>query len=527
MQKSDKCMTFALFSLAVAFLIAIPIAPVVSADNQSDDGSESTILPSTLPGNYYAEGTIVFKVDESGNLTWYKDFSRFNLFFNCNQVLVVSDGFILIGDGIMMLDPDCNIIWQRDLYIGGWPPPEYTSAVIVSDGIVAVGTTPGPMYKSGNVSVSTSIGLMTKYDFSGNIMWEKKSIWGGDDERFDSLVAMPDGFITVGTSYAIGSLTENNFKNSTSTKYITMYDNDGNIAWEKDYPKIDKYNITEAFISDGIIFSGTPIFITVGYKTDSFIEKQSFDGTVKWRLNIDLDEIDSVTEVPDGFIVLGVKNENGTLKEGDTVYQTTSDKAVIVKINNIGDLVWQKKFGGNGGRNSFNGVAAISDGYVVVGSSFMWSFLSGDWIGVEGKGSFDAIIVKYSKTGNLMWNKSFGGAESDYFKSITAIPNGFIVTGNSDDGSFGNGDWIGVESEGFYNSILIKYDNTGTVEEAYNIEPSRSEIDKYFDDLINQLQTVIDILMWSVIAGILAVVIVLLILFYSSKRPRTPDTKNR
>ena len=127
-----------------------------------------------------------------------------------------------------------------------------------------------------------------------------------------------------------------------------------------------------------------------------------------------------------------------------------------------GDVVFRKNFGGRS-QEWGNGVAAVSDGFVLVGQSARESFGTGDWIGVSSKGDIDAFIVKYNNDGKLMWKKNFGGMGSDSFSAVTAVPDGIVVVGSAPAESFGNGDWTDVAGNGGTDAIIVKFDNDGNV----------------------------------------------------------------
>jgi hypothetical protein len=165
----------------------------------------------------------------------------------------------------------------------------------------------------------------------------------------------------------------------------------------------------------------------------------------------------SVTAAPDGLVAVG-ESQSSSFGGGDWegVEGKGGEDAIIVKYDHSGNGVWKKHLGG-GDDDYFESVTAAPDGFVAVGFSFPYSFGSGDWAGIAGKGWLDAIIVKYDHSGNLVWKKNFGGSDDDYYYSVTAAPDGFVAVGYSWPNSFGGGDWTGVESKGWYDAIIVKY----------------------------------------------------------------------
>ena len=79
----------------------------------------------------------------------------------------------------------------------------------------------------------------------------------------------------------------------------------------------------------------------------------------------------------------------------------------LVKTTSLGELEWQKTFGGSG-RDTSNLVRQTSDGgYVLCG--YTESF---------GAGGHDVYLVKTSPAGELEWQRTFGGSETDQGNSV-------------------------------------------------------------------------------------------------------------
>ena len=376
---------------------------------------------------------------------------------------------MVVMAGLSMTSFGQNVVWKKNF--GGSGSDSYYSVVAVSDGIIAVGDSRSLSFGNGDwegVEVSSSSSLYdaiaVKYDNDGNVVW-KNNFGGGIYEYFFSAIAVSDGFIAVGYN---GNAT------------IKKFDNAGNVVWKKDFGgSATDYFSSVIKVSDGIVAVGYSEYGSFGNYDwagisgasgdNAIIVKFDNDGNVLWKRNCsteiahyngDNDTFYSVTAVSDGIIAVGDKR--------NSFGGTSKDDAIIAKYDNEGNFVWAKTLGGSAHYDSYQGITTVSDGIVAVGSSSGGSFDNGIWAGIPGKGGTDAIIVKYDNAGNVLWKKNFGGDGGDYFEYITAVSDGFIVSGNSYVNDMGHmvttGDWTGFYGKGNDDAIIVKYDFSGNVQ---------------------------------------------------------------
>ena len=107
--------------------------------------------------------------------------------------------------------------------------------------------------------------------------------------------------------------------------------------------------------------------------------------------------------------------------------------AWIMKLDGSGSVTWQKTYGGTG----FDYVGSIQQtgdgGYIVTGETDSFS-----------AGGRDAWIMKLDGSGNVTWQKTYGGTDYDYGYSIQQTGDGgYVVAGGTASFNAGNDDiWL-------------------------------------------------------------------------------------
>ena len=128
--------------------------------------------------------------------------------------------------------------------------------------------------------------------------------------------------------------------------------------------------------------------------------------------------------------------------------------ALVVKLNAKGEMVWQKSLGG-AEDDEANCVQQTQDGgYIVAGAS-----KSGDGDLIQNQGDYDGWVVKLNSEGEMLWQKSFGGSKLDVINSIQETADGgYIFAGAT---SSNDGDVLG--SHGRLDMWIVKLDANGEI----------------------------------------------------------------
>jgi len=135
---------------------------------------------------------------------------------------------------------------------------------------------------------------------------------------------------------------------------------------------------------------------------------------------------DIVASPDGGYVMAGMTTSKGA----------GASDAYLVRIDEQGEAIWDKIYGGAGEDAVYSVINEPGGGYVACGRS--------DVSKTAGKKNFDLYVIKTAKDGNLMWEKTFGGEGMEEGNCIAGTAdNGYIVTGLTDSKGNGNGDvWV-------------------------------------------------------------------------------------
>jgi hypothetical protein len=168
-----------------------------------------------------------------------------------------------------------------------------------------------------------------------------------------------------------------------------------------------------------------------------------------------------------GFILAGssISGKTGNKEDdnkGDLDYW-------IWKMNEKGDLDWQKSFGGSG-VDLLQSIKLTTDGgYILAGISDSNKGLDKH---DDSKGNDDFWIIKLDAKGNELWQKTIGGSGQEKLHNVTLTPDGGYLLGGSSasyktiTSSEGTTDLFGKseDTRGNFDYWIVKLKKDGTIE---------------------------------------------------------------
>lgn len=344
------------------------------------DGGYVCAGNSSTSGNEYSD-ILLIKIDESGAEQWMHNLS-FSPSDRANMLVESSDyGIIIIGNTVSNINGSKDILilktnqsghveWYNNY--GNDEDQEAHYIYLLNDnGYIICG-------QSIEQNTGFNMLLLMKVDFDGNKVWSKTYGGNGDDFGYSVIEENDGSLLVTGMTKSSGDLN--------GDAWLLKVDSSGNENWRKTY-------------------GGT-----------------------------DIDLSRHLISTIDGYIMIG----------NTTSYGSGNNDVFVIKVDLQGNQQWSNTFGGTGtdiGRKIIN---CSNDGYALIGYT--------DSFG-EGNG-FNNWLIKIDESGNLIWDKTFGGDGNDRALSgCKTSDNGFILSGFS----YSN-------SNNLSNVYIVKTDESGNVE---------------------------------------------------------------
>jgi len=320
--------------------------------------------------------------------------------------MVVGDTFTNLGDGIedgdawiMKVGTKGDVIWKK-MCVDSDEYAVFSSVLEVEDGYIAGG------YLGENLMEEEVDFWITKIDKDGEQwMWSKKYGEGYQDFCEKIITSDDGGYIMVGTTYPSDS--------EPGDIWLVKTDRNGNMQWNKSYGgNKNEWGDDIIEIENGYLVSG----ITYSYTTyggwDAWLIKIDKEGNEIWNKTYgwwDFEMNACIIEIEDGYMIAGY-----TLST-----PTGGGDAYIIKIDERGDEIWSKKYGGKD-TDHVSDFVKTDDGYILAGTTHTYNV-----------GDFDAWLLKVDENGNEIWNKSFGEREREAANSVILDNGYYIIAGEN------------------------------------------------------------------------------------------------
>jgi len=242
-----------------------------------------------------------------------------------------------------------------------------------------------------------------KLDGLGKVVWQR-TYGGVGGDRANSVRQTADGgYIVVGFTGAAGVA-------GTLDAWVLKLDPNGNVAWQKTYggPGDDVLSSVEPTGDGGYVLAGGT-YLTAGF-ANAWVLKLDASGNVIWQKTYGgpyNDGANSAHPTPDGGYIVGGSTWSFGAGRAD---------AWVLKLDGDGNVVWQKTYGGAGDETALSVKPTAGGGYIVAGNTNSF-----------GSGSTDAWVLKLDASGNVIWQRAYGDATSEWASSVVSTAGGAYV----------------------------------------------------------------------------------------------------
>ncbi|MDQ3049531.1 MAG: T9SS type A sorting domain-containing protein [Bacteroidota bacterium] len=281
--------------------------------------------------------------------------------------------------------------------------------------------------------------------------WAAKAGFGANDRGTSVAFSKSTGesvatgfYHSNGITFGTVSLS-NTLSNLTSDIFLVKYSSAGSVLWAKTFGTTGNDHgtgvctdiagniyLTGYFDAASITF-GSVTLTTIGEK-DWFVVKFDPSGNVVWAANGGGTEDDypqAIDVDATGNVFITGYYKSGSIQFGANTLvnlNINSYDIFLAKYNSSGSELWARACGGTGEEESWS-IAADVNGDVVVAGNFRSTVFTIDAITLNNPSpsGYEAIVYKYSSSGNFMWIRQYGSIYAESFLDVDTDASGNIV----------------------------------------------------------------------------------------------------
>jgi predicted secreted protein len=292
-------------------------------------------------------------------------------------------------------------------YTSGWSKVYGGAGSDVPDGNIVQTSDGGYAFSGGTSSIGAGgfDAWLIKTDAVGNMEWQKA--YGGTlDDRANDMCKTTDG------GFALAGYT-NSFGAGSSDFWLIKVNATGAVQWNQTYGGTGQDQAFSVFQTKdgGYAIAGNTNSSGAG-GLDFWLVKTNSTGDMQWNKTYGGAGTDFgyciIQAIDGGYAMVGYTNSSGAGGQDDW----------LVKTDASGNMQWNKTYGGTAGEQAFTVVQTTDGGYVITGltSSF-------------GAGGFDAWLFKTDASGNMQWNKTYGGTGTEYgIHASQTVDGGYVIS---------------------------------------------------------------------------------------------------
>jgi uncharacterized repeat protein (TIGR01451 family) len=313
---------------------------------------------------------------------------------------------------------------------------------------------------------------LLKLSANGNLMWQK--CFGGKwQDEFNGIHESPDHNYII-NGYSASSDGDLTGLNRNGNSWILKINNSGNIIWQE---LLEQSNDLTVLNSGDIMIAGNRASNSTNIDSwDCLVTKMDNNGNILWSKTYGgskMDRTGKITPFQDGFVISG----SSASMDGDlTGIQPpdTSGFTWIYAIDAQGNIIWQKALGG-----FVSDICTTTENeIIVVGRAYETSAQT----------NFNAYMCKFSRDGSVVYEKAFGGSNSEELNSVISINSReLLITGNtvSNDGIF-----VGQNINSNFAGWIFKFGDVNTITGKVFLDNNGNHIYDTGEQLMNDIKVI-------------------------------------
>ncbi|MCB2229974.1 T9SS type A sorting domain-containing protein [bacterium] len=342
-----------------------------------------------------------------------------------------------------------DILWETG-YGGTLNETGAASCPAEANGLVLAGSTYS--FGAGDFDI-----YVLRLDSLGDTLWSVT--WGGTaaDYGYDVTPSADGGFVVCGSTESFG--------NGGRDLCLVKISSTGTVLWSRQIGgSANDVGASIRLLADsGFVVGGTTASSGAGYD-DFYLVRTDRNGIVQWQKTYGGAGGESGAAVrainggSGGFVLVG---STGSFGEGySSIY--------VVRTNTVGDTLWTSTYGGSRADLGQTIEIAPDGGFLIAGATASYGAgfydcylvrtdpdgvqLWHDWYGgakddrayslcplsdggwmlagtteSSGAGKIDLYLTRLTSEGVVMWNRTLGGSESDYARSIVSTDDGNLI----------------------------------------------------------------------------------------------------
>lgn len=311
------------------------------------DNGNTLLLANTTSFGQGNFDVLLMKIGPTGGIMWCKTYGGSGI-DRGHDLSVAANGDILIcglttsygvgGEDLLVLRLDANgsVIWTKTIGGAGLEASRGAPIELVSGNIIITGYTES--YGAGAKDI-----YLVKLDPIGNLIWTKTLGQGNDDDWIESSALAGANEIILNGRFDSNPSTEN--------AGIMSIDTTGNVNWAKTYATSGQSKVMRTLkVPNGDILSVTNTDAFGAGQRDQLLMRTDAFGNVIWAKTFGgpLDDA--------GTCNISLFNSGDILFSGGTQsFGMGMRDLSLIKVDNIGNLVWAKVYGSTNEDNSIFG----------------------------------------------------------------------------------------------------------------------------------------------------------------------------